>query len=75
MAVNEAESAVLEKVRGVEKEQCSFAEAGGEPPPHYGRAWPKSGGGPELPGDLFVQRRAIQRGKLFWLRHRPRHGA
>jgi hypothetical protein len=32
----------LDKVRGVEKEQGSFAEAGSEPPPHYGHDSAKS---------------------------------
>ena len=52
MAKNEAESKVLERVRGVEKEQGSFAEAGSEPPPHYGHGSAKSGGvaGNKLPG-------------------------
>jgi len=52
MAKNEAESKVLEKVRGVEKEQGSFAEAGSEPPPHYGHGSAKSGGvaGSKMPG-------------------------
>ena len=52
MAKNEAESKVLEKVRGVEKEQGSFAEAGSEPPPHYGHDSAKSGGvaGSKMPG-------------------------
>ena len=52
MAKNEAESKVLEKVRGVEKEQGSFAEAGSEPPPHYGHESAKSGGvaGSKMPG-------------------------
>ena len=36
MAKDEAEGKVLEKVRGVEKEQGSLAEVGSEPPPHYG---------------------------------------
>ena len=44
MAKNEAESKVLERVRGVEKEQGSFAEAGSEPPPHYGHGSANSPG-------------------------------
>jgi len=52
MAKNEAEGKVLEKVRGVEKEQGSFAEAGSEPPPHYGHGSAKSPGvaGNKMPG-------------------------
>lgn len=42
MAKNEAERKVLEKVRDVEKEQGSFAEAGSESPPHYGHDSVKS---------------------------------
>ena len=44
MAKNEAEGKVLEKVRDVEREQGSFAEAGSEPPPHYGHDSAKSPG-------------------------------
>jgi len=52
MAKNEAEGKALEKVRGVEKEQGSFAEAGSEPPPHYGHGSAKSPGvaGNKMPG-------------------------
>jgi hypothetical protein len=52
MAKNEAEGKVLEKVRDVEKEQGSFAEAGSEPPPHYGHDSAKSPGvaGSNVPG-------------------------
>ena len=52
MAKNEAESKVLEKVRGVEKEQGSFAEAGSEPPSRYGHDSGKSPGvaGSKMPG-------------------------
>lgn len=44
MAKNEAEGKVLEKIRDVEKEQGSFAEAGSDPPPHYGHDSAKSAG-------------------------------
>ncbi len=52
MAKTDAESKVLEKVQGAEKEQGSFAEARSEPPPHYGYDSAKSGGvaGSKMPG-------------------------
>lgn len=52
MAKNEAEGKVLAKVRVVEKEQGSFAEADSEPPPHYGHSSARSAGvaGNKMPG-------------------------
>jgi hypothetical protein len=52
MAKNEAEGKVLDKVREVEREQGSFAQAGSEPPPHFGHGSAKSAGvaGNKMPG-------------------------
>ncbi len=48
----DAEEAVKAKVRSVEDEQGSFAEAGGDPPPNFGHDSAKSGGvaGNLIPG-------------------------
>jgi len=52
MPKDEAESKVLEKVKGVESEQGSFAEAGSDPPPMCGHDSAKSPGvaGNKVPG-------------------------
>jgi len=49
---NEAESKVMQKVSEVESEQGSFAEAGSDPPPHYGHESASSPGvaGNKMPG-------------------------
>lgn len=49
---SEAENKVMGKVREVESEQGSFAEAGSDPPPYYGHESAKSEGvaGNKLPG-------------------------